>query len=271
MKQLQLHLISDSTAQTVSTVARSAIANFDGIEPVEHMYPLIRTMQQLERVIDEVKKLPGIVLYTFVDNDLREHLKKECLKLDVPCIPVLSRVVAEIAGYLGEDVSPKAGKQYELTEEYFSKIDALNFVIEHDDGQGAWNLEKADIVLVGVSRTSKTPTCVYLAHRGFKAANVPFVSLETLPKNLTELKKPLTVGLTIGTERLSQIRKTRLQSLNQDVETDYVETGSVRDEIATAYKFYKQNNWPVIDVSRRSIEESAALIMKHYYEHTEKK
>jgi regulator of PEP synthase PpsR (kinase-PPPase family) len=225
----------------------------------------------MERVIESIKQYPGVVMYTLVDKALRDQLRQACFQLNIPCIPVIGAVVSELVAYLGVEVSASPGKQHELNEEYFSKVDAINFAIEHDDGQGTWELEDADIVIVGVSRTSKTPTCVYLAHRGYKAANIPFVNNCPLPDNLTQLRKPLVLGLTISKERLLQIRKSRLQSLNQDGETNYIDEVSVQEEIEESRRLFKQNQWPVIDVTRRSVEETAANIIQMYHKHREKR
>lgn len=270
MKDFHLHLVSDSTGETVSSVARAAIAQFDDIEPHEHMWPLVRTKSQLGKVLAGIESNPGVVMYTLVDRNLRDMLKAECLKRSLPCMPVLAQVIAELSSYLGIESSLLPGRQHELDEKYFSRVDAINFTLAHDDGQATWDLQDADIVLVGVSRTSKSPTCVYLAHRGFKAANVPYVMGCPLPPDLETLTKPLVVGLTIGTERLLQIRRTRLQSLKHDVDTNYVDLELVEKEILESRRLYQRNKWPVIDVTRRSVEETAATIIQYFHERMEK-
>jgi len=271
MKQFHLHLISDSTGETVSSVARAVVAQFDGVEPEEHLWNLVRTNTQLDRVISSISANPGVVLYTLVDPDLRERLKDECAKLNIPCIPVLAKIIAELTTYFGISSSLLPGRQHELNEQYFSRVDAINYTLAHDDGQGTWELDEADIILIGPSRTSKSPTCVYLANRGYKAANIPYVLGVPLPEKLFELKKPLIVGLSIGSERLIQIRKTRLQSLKQEEETNYVDEDYVQQEITESRKLYTKNRWPVIDVSRRSVEETAATIIQYMQEHQEKR
>lgn len=270
MPAFHLHLISDSTGETVSSVSRASLAQFDDIEHEEHIWSLVRTPAQMEKVITSIRAHPGVVMYTLVDNNLRDLLKAECKKLKIPCIGVIASVVSELAAYLGMESSTKAGRQYELTEEYFTRVEAINYALAHDDGQATWELEDADIVLVGVSRTSKSPTCVYLAYRGFKAANVPYVGGIPLPNNLETLTKPLIVGLTISTDRLIQIRKTRLQSLKQENDTNYVDIDLVQNEIAESRKLYTKQRWPVIDVTRRSVEETAATIIQLYQERQEK-
>lgn len=270
MKQFDLHLVSDSTGETVSSVARAATVQFDDIEPREHIWPLVRTKGQLDKVIAGIQANPGVVMYTLVDKNLRDTLKAECLKLSLPCIPVLAQVLAELTTYLGIESSSLPGRQHELDEKYFSRVEAVNFTLSHDDGQATWDLQDADIVLVGVSRTSKSPTCVYLAHRGFKAANVPFVSGCPLPEGLETMTKPLIVGLTISSDRLVQIRKTRLQSLKQEEDTNYVDMEKVEQEILESRRLYTKHKWPVIDVTRRSVEETAATIIQLFHERMEK-
>ena len=247
MKDFHLHLVSDSTGETVSSVSRAAIAQFDDIEPHEHIWPLVRTQGQLDKVLSGIESHPGVVMYTLVDKNLRDQLKSECLKRSLPCIPVLAQIIAELSTYLGIESSLLPGRQHELDEKYFSRVDAINFTLAHDDGQATWDLQDADIILIGVSRTSKSPTCVYLAHRGFKAANIPFVDISLLPPELETLKKPLIVGLTIGSERLIQIRKTRLQSLKQEEDTNYVDIEKVESEILASRRLFQKNKWPVID------------------------
>lgn len=271
MKEFNLHLVSDSTGETVSSVSRAAISQFDDVEANEHIWSLVRTKGQLDKVVAGIKANPGVVMYTLVDKTLRDTLKAECLKLSLPCIPVLAQVISELTDYLGIESSLLPGRQHELDEKYFSRVNAINFTLAHDDGQATWDLHDADIVLVGVSRTSKSPTCVYLAHRGFKAANVPYVGGCPLPPELEELTKPLIVGLTISTDRLIQIRKTRLQSLKQDEDTNYVEEEKVTQEILESRRLFQRHKWPVIDVTKRSVEETAANIIQYFHERMDKK
>lgn len=270
MKHFTIHLVSDSTGETVSSVARAALAQFDDVEPEECSWTLVRTKTQMERVIAEIRKNPGAVMYTLVDNTLRDTLKMECAHLGLPCIAVLSTVVAELSSYLGLETHASPGRQHELNEDYFTRVDAINYALAHDDGQGHWELEQADIVLIGVSRTSKSPTCMYLAYKGFKTANIPFVLDCPLPPSLETLTKPLVVGLTISPDRLQQIRKSRLQSLNHEKDTNYVEMDYLQREIAESRKLFHKNRWPVIDVTRRSVEETAATIIQYVKKHQEK-
>ncbi len=271
MIPFHLHLVSDSTAETVSSVARATLAQFEDVEAQEHVWPLIRTARQLEKVLEGVAAHPGVVMYTLVSRDLRDQVKEFCHSRGLPSIPILARPVTEIAAYLGAKISSVPGRQYVLSEEYFSRVEAINFTLSHDDGQGAWELEDADIVILGVSRTSKSPTCVYLANRGFKAANIPFVHGCPLPDNLPNLRRPVVVGLTIDPDRLIQIRTSRLQSINQAADTNYVERDQVLEELAELRKLATKNHWPVIDVTRRSVEETAATIIQYQQKHLEKR
>lgn len=266
MRHIHLHLISDSTGETVCSVARASLAQFDGIDAEEHIWSLIRTKGQLEKVVSEIERFPGVVMYTIVDKTLRDMLKKECARINMPCIPILSRIISELSSYLGVQISAHPGKQHELDDDYFSRVEAMNFTIQHDDGQSAWDIDEADIILVGVSRTSKSPTCMYLAHRGYKAANIPYVSGCPLPPNLEGITGPLVVGLTISPETLIHIRKNRLLSIKEEKHTDYIDLDSVQKEIAEARRFFTKNGWPVVDVTRRSVEETAATIIQWYQE-----
>ena len=270
MKKFNLHLVSDSTGETVGSVARAALVQFDNVEPEEFIWTLVRTKTQLEKVIEGIAENPGPVMFTLVDNHLRDQLKKECVRRGLPCIAVIAGVVADLSSYLGQETQASPGKQHELNEEYFTRVDAINYALAHDDGQSHWDLEEADIVLVGVSRTSKSPTCVYLAYKGFKSANIPFVLGCPLPPSLETLKKPLIVGLTINAERLMQIRKTRLQSINQEADTNYVDMEYMEQEIAESRKLFQKHRWPVIDVTKRSVEETAATIAQYHKKHMEK-
>lgn len=266
MKKFHLHLVSDSTGETVCSVARAAIVQFQGLDAEEHVWSLVRTKNQIEKVIAGITEKPGIVMYTLVGKELRDLLQDGCAKLNVPCVPVLSRVLADLSAYLNMKISPQPGRQHELDEDYFSRVEAINFTLSHDDGQSTWDINDADIILVGASRTSKSPTCVYLAYRGYRAANIPFVMGVPLPDSLHQATRPLIVGLTIGSDRLIQIRKNRLLALHEDKETDYVDVDAVKEEITEARRLFSRNHWPVIDVTRRSVEETAATIIQLYQE-----
>ncbi len=271
MRIFHLHLVSDSTGETVASVARASLAQFDSVTTQEHVWSLVRTQGQLEKVINSLDLFPGLVMFTLVDPEMRENLRQACAARGLPCVPVLSHVIREMGNYLNQKATGHAGAQYELSEDYFARIEAINFALEHDDGQATWELESADIVIVGPSRTSKSPTCVYLAYRGYKAANVPYVPNCPLPDNLTHLKQPLIVGLTISGERLIDIRTTRLAAMNQDMRTDYIDEEKVREEIDDSKKLFRAQGWPVIDVTRRSVEETATLMIQYRQRQVEKR
>ena len=257
-----LHLVSDSTGETLVTVARAAAAQYSSVSPVEHIYPLVRTAKQLERALTEIEDAPGIVLYTLLESGLTERLEGKCRELGLPYLSILGPVLNLFQSYLGGHTKPRVGAQHTLNAEYFRRIDALNYTMLHDDGQHTDDLEEADIVLVGISRTSKTPTSIYLANRGVKTANVPLVPGVAVPPNLGHLKNPLLVGLTASPERIVQIRQNRLLGLRAEHDADqYVDRGAVTEEVAMARKLCARYNWPIIDVTRRSIEETAAAIM----------
>jgi hypothetical protein len=256
-----VHLVSDSTGETLNAMGKAVAARFEDILPIEHMYALVRSERQLERVLKEIEAAPGLVLHTIVDRDLRAALEDGCRALEQSCVAALDPLVSVFARYLGASITTRVGVQHALDADYFSRIEALDFAIAHDDAQGAHELEDADVVLVGVSRTSKTPTCIYLAHRGVKAANIPLVPTTPPPEKLFSLKRPLVVGLTVSPERLIQVRRNRLTGLRETRETAYVDEESVRNETIAARRLFEKHGWPVIDVTRRSVEETAAAVI----------
>src|SRR6187402_707156 len=257
-----LHLVSDATGETLITVARAAAAQYANVSPVEHLYPMVRSKKQLDHALAEITESPGLVLYTLLEEDLIEALEKRCRELNLPCMSILGPVLRLFQSYLGAETIHRAGAQHVLNAEYFQRIDALNFTMLHDDGQHAEGLEEADVVLVGVSRTSKTPTSIYLANRGVKTANFPLIPGMPVPPKLEALAQPLVVGLTASPERIVQIRQNRLLGLRAEHEADdYVNRQAVAAEIAAARKLCGKHNWPIIDVTRRSIEETAAEVM----------
>jgi [pyruvate, water dikinase]-phosphate phosphotransferase / [pyruvate, water dikinase] kinase len=258
-----LHLVSDSTGETLLNVSRAATAQYQGISAIEHIYPLVRNRTQLDRVISEIEAAPGIVLYTLVDETLSYQLEEVCKEQSSPCLSILSPVLGLFQSYLGTASSARPGAQHTLNAEYFRRIDALNFTMLHDDGQLPDQVNEADVVLVGVSRTSKTPTAIYLANRGIKTANVPLVPGVLLPARLQEEGlSPLIVGLIATPERIVQIRQNRLLSLNAEPSSDYVDKDAVTEEVAQSRRLFTRQGWPVIDVTRRSIEETAAAIIE---------
>jgi [pyruvate, water dikinase]-phosphate phosphotransferase / [pyruvate, water dikinase] kinase len=256
-----VHLVSDSTGETLNAMARAVCARFENVLPIEHIYALVRSPRQLERALMDIEEAPGVVIHTIVDDALRTGLEEGVRRLDMPCIAALDPLVSSLQRYLGASISRRVGVQHAMDTDYFNRMDALNYAIGHDDGQGGQDLEQADVVLVGVSRTSKTPTCIYLAHRGVRAANVPLVPTRPPPEKLFELKNTLVVGLTISPDRLIQIRRNRLLSLKENRESTYIDIEAVREETVKARRLYERQGWPVIDVTRRSVEETAAAVM----------
>jgi regulator of PEP synthase PpsR (kinase-PPPase family) len=259
-----LHLVSDSTGETLIAVSRAAASQYQGISAIEHVYPLVRTQTQVDRVIAELEAAPGIVLYTLVERELAETLESAAQEYGCPCLSVLDPVMGLFQSFLGTSSTQRPGAQHVLNAEYFKRIDALNYTMMHDDGQLPADLETADVILLGISRTSKTPTSIYLANRGIRTANVPLVPGIPLPPEVERVRKPLVVGLIASPERIVQIRQNRLLSLNAADDSPYVDRLSVTEEITQSRKLFARNNWPVIDVTRRSIEETAAAILDLY-------
>ncbi|RQH10265.1 pyruvate, water dikinase regulatory protein [Bradyrhizobium sp. RP6] len=262
-----LHLVSDSTGETLITVARAVAAQYANVTPVEHVYPLVRSQKQLDRVLDEIEEAPGIVLFTLLEKDLVARLEGKCKQINVPSLSIIGPVMQLFEAYLGAATTGRVGAQHVLNAEYFKRIDALNYTMIHDDGQHVEGLNEADVVLVGVSRTSKTPTSIYLANRGIRTANVPLVPGIPVPSQLETLTRPLVVSLHATPERLIQIRQNRLLSMGAESGSGsdtYTDKQSVTEEVAFARKLSAKHDWPLLDVTRRSIEETAAAIMKLY-------
>ena len=267
-----VHLVSDSTGETLNAMAKAVTARFDGVIPIEHIYALVRSSKQMERVLEEVASAPGVVLHTLVDRDLREQLEEGCRRLDMPQIGALDPLVGAMSRYLGAALSSRVGAQHALDHDYFNRIAALDFAMAYDDGQGTREqLGGADVVLCGVSRTSKTPTCIYLAHRGIRAANVPLVPGQEDGERLTQLKNPLVIGLTVSPDRLIQIRRNRIDNLNASQASNYTDQDAVREETIKARRAFERRGWPTIDVTRRSVEETAAAITNLLSEHRNQK
>jgi regulator of PEP synthase PpsR (kinase-PPPase family) len=263
-----LHLVSDSTGETLIAVGRAVAAQYPAVSALEHVYPLVRSERQLDQVLAEIEAAPGVVLYTLVEEVLAERLERSCREIGSPAMSVLRPVMDLFRSYLGVEVLVRPGAQHVLNADYFRRIDALNYTMLHDDGQHAAALDEADVVLVGVSRTSKTPTSIYLANRGVKAANVPIVPGIPLPQELEQLRRPLAVGLIASPERIVQIRENRVLTLNpQQDSTAYTDRLAVSDEIAESRRLFVRRGWPVIDVTRRSIEETAAAILALLKDH----
>lgn len=257
-----LYLISDATGETVQGIARACTVQFEDVEVVEHVWSMVRTERALETVLDELRDQPGLVMFTLLDQTLQTTLVDFCVHRGINCISVLEPFIDAMAKHFNAESRAVPGRQHELDDDYFRRIEAMNFVMAHDDGQAMADLEEADVILVGVSRTSKTPTCIYLANRGIKAANVPLVPEVPLPEALFNGVRGLIVGLTEDPRRLVEIRRTRLKLHAEDRDTAYTDIESVKQEVLNARRMFTQNGWPVFDVTRRSIEETAAAIIQ---------
>ncbi len=256
-----LHLVSDATGETINSIARACLVQFEGINIQEHFWSLIRTQRQLDMVLEGIRHWPGMVLYTFVDENLRRNLTMFCCKQNIRCISVLDPVMSALSIFLGMPSGSDPGRQHVLDANYFSRIDAVNFALAADDGNRLDLVPEADVLVLGVSRTSKTPTCVYLANRGIQAANIPIIPGIPFPLDLNTLEKPMIVGLTKDPESLIEIRRTRMKLLQEGETTQYVDPETVRDEVQQARRLFARIGCPVIDVSRRSVEETASEIM----------
>ncbi len=259
---VHLHLVSDATGETVRTLGRACVSQFDGIAVREHFWVLIRNTDQLLGVIEGVRAEPGVVLATVVNDQLRHLLEVACREAGAPFVSLLDEPVAALGEWAGRRAHHRPGRRQRLDDRYFARIDAMQFTMVHDDGQMSDDLDEADVVVIGVSRSSKTPTCIYLANLGYKAANVPFVPEVPLPDRVMRLTRPLVVGLTVDPGRLVQVRRNRLRSLREQRETNYVDLDRVRTEVAASRRVFAEKGWPSIDVTRRSIEETAAGIIR---------
>ncbi len=262
-KHFYLHLISDATGTTLQGLARACVAQFENVDPIERFWPLVRTERQLERVLEDIADYPGPIFYTLMDKTLRKKLERRCKALGIPCMAVMDPLIKGLSSYLGLPPIGLPGLQHALDEAYFHRVDAIDFALSFDDGQNLDGIEDADVILVGVSRTSKTPTCIFLARRGIRAANVPFVPGVPFPERVTKLKGPLVVGLTESVERLVNLRRTRLKTHEDDrnhANNTYLDREKVEEEILEARRFFTRQGWPIIDVTRRSVEETSAEI-----------
>lgn len=275
-QKFYVHLVSDATGTTLLGLARACLAQFEEIEPIQKFWPLVRTSKQLEKVITQIKANPGAVIFTLVDEKLRNRLQEECEELGVPCVAVLDPIMRGLSAYLGKTAKGVPGLQHAMDDAYFKRVEAIDFALRFDDGKTFEGIKDADIVLVGVSRTSKTPTSIFLARRGIKAANIPLVPGVEVPEEYFHLEKPYYVGLSASPARLMELRKSRLKA-DQEVgaipmaENAYLDLEKIEKEVKDARRLFSKNNWPVIDVTRRSIEETAAEILTYWQVYTDKK
>ena len=266
--RINLHLVSDATGETLNAIARATTVQFEHTQIVHHRWSLIRSRFQLHRVLEGIEQEPGPVLSTLVDRGLRGELETTCRRLNLNVVNVLDPVMSMLQDCIGEQGAARPGRQYVLNDDYFKRIDAMHYVLSHDDGQAQPGLVEADVVLVGVSRSSKTPTCFYLANRGIKAANIPLVPNLPEPPGLTDVQCPV-VGLTLNPDALIDIRRHRLRLIGADrhgtpirtTSTEYVDEAAVKSELLWARRLCTSRGWPVVDVTRRSIEETAATVL----------
>ncbi|WP_375701168.1 pyruvate, water dikinase regulatory protein [Bartonella sp. AA81SXKL] len=260
-KFFHLHMLSDATGETLISVGRAVASQYAMIQATEHIYPMIRNRIQLQKALNEIQQEPGIVLYTMIDEEFKLLLQKRCKEMKVPCIDILHPVLNAFQSYLGMPTHLRASAQHDLNADYFRRIEALDFTIEHDDGQSSSSLSEADVILVGISRTSKTPTSIYLANRGIKTANIPLIPNIDLPESLLEVKNSLIIGLIASAERISHIRQNR--DLGESFALDnYTNRINIAEELIYAKRICERFGWPIIDVTRRSIEETAAAIFE---------
>jgi regulator of PEP synthase PpsR (kinase-PPPase family) len=261
-KNLTLHLVSDSTGETLKAVSSAAAAQFSELEYQQKTYPMVRTVTQLERVFKNIKEEKGVVFCTLVEEEVREKLEQFCKKENILYLPVMENIVSVLEEYTGFQAINKPGGQHILNDDYFKRIEAINYTLEHDDGQGQLNLENADVIVVGVSRTSKTPTCIYLANQGIKAANYPLVPHVGISEELENVKNTQVVALITSAHTLVEIRRKRSIELGlNNTDNDYIDIHKVEEEITTAKRIFANKGWPVIDITRRSVEETASAIM----------
>ena len=265
-----LHLVSDSTGETLEAIISAALVQFEGVNVHKHYWPLVRSAMQMSRLMEDIAEHPGLVLYTLVNREIRDVLEKSCMDANLPVLSILGPVINLLGSYFGQKASRIPGHQHTMDAHYFQRIDALHFTMAHDDGQLVEDIDLADIVLLGVSRSSKTPTSIYLANKGYKTLNVPFVPNCPMPVELDNLENKFVLGLTTSVERLVQIRTNRLRSINENAEADYTDSSHIQDEIKECRRYCTQRGWQTIDVTRRSIEESAAAILHRYYAWLEK-
>ncbi len=267
-KFFHLHLISDATGETLTAMSKAVTVQYPQIKAIEHIHPLVRTKRQLKRVCQIIEEQPGIVMHTLVNTDLTHEIDKFCADLNLPSVGILDPILQIFGSYLGAPSKPTVGGQHTLDADYFNRIDALNFTMMHDDGQLPNNLDEADIFIIGISRTSKTPTSIYLANRGFKTANLPLVPPLPLPDIVEKPTTAFIVGLIASADRISTVRRNRVMELaDKDLE-DYVDRDAIAQEIAYTRRLCGRHDWPIIDVTRRSIEETAAAIITLYNNRT---
>ena len=266
MRDVSIHLVSDYDIELLSAIKKEVMSRFAVMHVTEYLWPLTDNARKLQDIVHKIEKLTNnFVIYNIKDNETRDELKKYCCELKVPCVPALSRMIRELSSFVGEKPSHSAKEEYEVfTDDYFARVDAMNYVLSHDDGQNMWDLDEADIIIIGVSRTSKSPTSVYLSHKGYKTANIPFVNGIPLPETLKKMTNKLIVGLIINPDRLIEIRRNRLIMSQDYGNKNYATMDEILSEIRISRRTFTQNKWPIIDVTNRSVEEIAAVVIKNY-------
>ena len=262
MKTFNLHLISDYSGKTVRIVSEAVKHRFHNIEIKEYFWPLIKDIDTLLSTVEKINKFPGIILYTITNDELRNTLKDYCKKYNMPCISAVGRIVKEIASYIGDEKVKGENASEKFDDEYFDKIEAVEYTLKHDDGQSIHSIDKADIIILGASRTSKTPTSFYLANNGYKVANIPYVPIIGFPDKLQTLKKPLIVGLYVDYQRLAIIRENRMDYMNLQKDIEYTDLDKIREECREVKSIFHELSIIAIDVTRLSVEETSALIIK---------
>ena len=262
----QIYLISDSTGETLDRIFLALKAQFTNFEYELNNFSFTRTENQIQQILEKAKKRENpIILYTIVNSKLAKYLTDQAQSKKIPCFGVLGDLILSFSKILNQRASHEPSGQHVLNEEYYQRIEAIQFTMNHDDGNQTDDLEKSDIILLGVSRTSKTPTSIYLANKGYKTSNIPLVNEKSIPARITKKNfKPCVVGLTTEAERLFDIRKNRLNSLKENESTEYTNLEKIKEEVENSKKIFKKNQWPTIDVTRKSVEETAASIIKIY-------
>lgn len=264
-----VHLVSDSTGETLVGMMKASCAQFANATPLEHVHSLVRSEKDMNRALELIENKPGVVFYTLLNDERRKSLETRCALLGVPALSILDPSLSMLGRYLGASMTSEVGAQRNLDQDYYKRIEALDYAMAHDDGQNIKGLSDADIILLGISRTSKTPTCIYLANRGYKAGNIPLVPGQAIPPQLKEFTKPFIVGLVASPTRIVAIREKRLENLRQDG-TSYTNEDDVRNEMRDAKRMFAKKGYPFVDVTRRSIEETAAKIIKLYTQKKDK-
>ena len=261
-----IYLISDSTGETLDRIFLALKAQFENFNYQINQFSFTRTETQIKKIIEKAdKNKNSIILYTIVNSKLAKFLAEESNKKKIPCFGVLGELILNFSKLLNQKASHEPSGQHILNKEYYDRIEAIQFTMNHDDGNNVEGIEKSDVVLLGVSRTSKTPTSIYLANRGYKTSNIPLVNEKSVPENMKKIKfKPCVVGLITDASRLFEIRKNRLTSLKENDNSEYINLDQIKKELESSKKIFRINNWPTIDVTRKSVEETAASIIKIY-------